>query len=74
MRDSADGPRLVLGFHRISDPALTYRVFATSLLHDWGSPVWTSTGTENIHGPVEVADPQPAGDHAQRFMRLEIMR
>jgi hypothetical protein len=74
MRDSADGPRLVLGFHRISDPALTYRVFATSLLHDWGAPVWTSAGTENIHGPVEVADPQPAGDHAQRFMRLEIMR
>jgi hypothetical protein len=74
LRESGGAPRLVLGFRRIADPALTYRVSAGSLLHDWGPPVWTSTGTNNTDGPVEVADPQPAAGHGQRFMRLEIVR
>jgi hypothetical protein len=74
LRDVGGTVRLVLAFQRISDPALAYRVFASSSVGDWGSPVWTSTGTNNAPGLVEVMDTASPADHLQRFMRLEVSR
>lgn len=74
LRNSGGARRLVLTFPRIADPTLTYRVFASVSLDVWGPPVWSSTGANNIVGPVDVPDPQPVDGHPQRFMRLEVTR
>ncbi len=68
----SDG-HLVLGFHRVADPALTYFVEAVDSLSGgtWTS-VWTSTGASNVSGPVEVADPISLSATTARFLRLRI--
>lgn len=74
LRVTSGLPRLVLSFQRIADPSITYRVFAYTLLGEWGAPVWTSTGTNNVAGPGEVVDSASTATHARRFMHLEVSR
>lgn len=63
--------RLALDFTRIADPALTYTVEASSDLAAW-TPVWTSTGAQNLAGPVAVADAADLASNPRRFLRLKI--
>ena len=66
---------LVLTFNRIADPALAYEVWGCADLVAWGaSPVWSSTGTSNLAGPVSVPDPEPLAAHPRRFLRLRVSR
>lgn len=63
--------RLALDFARVADPALTYTVEASDDLAAW-TPVWTSTGAQNLAGPVAVADPADLASHSRRFLRLKV--
>ena len=71
--------RLALTFTRIADPALTYSVYAAD---DPSGPwsgegseiVYTSTGAENVAGPVDVSDSLPLSTHPRRFLRLVVSR
>jgi hypothetical protein len=64
---------LTFTFSRISDPALTYEVWASEDLIDWGSsPIWTSTGNENTAGSITVTDPAPMGENTRRFLKLRV--
>lgn len=71
--------RLTLGFTRIADPALTYSVYAAD---DPSGPwsgegseiVFTSTGADNVAGPVDVSDSLPLSTHPRRFLRLVVSR
>lgn len=67
------GDHLSFGFNRVADSTLTYSVEgATSLgLGDWVA-VWTSTGTNNVAGPVEVADSAKILIQPTRFLRLKV--
>lgn len=67
--------RLVMGFSCIADPALTYTVEAASSLafRDW-SPIWSSTGSENIAGHVDVPDAVLLNAEAERYLRLKVSR
>lgn len=64
---------LVAGFNRISDPNLKYAVeAATSLtLRDWAG-IWSSTGTNNVAGHVDVPDVVKLSTQASRFLRLKV--
>lgn len=72
---TSDGGQLTLSFNRIADPALTYTVEASADLsaHSW-TPVFESTGGQNIAGPVTLEDTQLIGSHVRRFLRLKITR
>jgi autotransporter-associated beta strand protein len=71
---TGSGPRfLILGFSRIADPALIYTVEASPDLVTWG-PIWTSTGAQNVAGPVTVPDTSAIGSSPRRFLRLNITR
>ena len=66
---------LVLTFNRIADPTLTYEVWGGADLGAWGdAPVWSSSGTSNLAGPVDVTDPEPLAAHPRRFLRLRVSR
>ncbi len=66
-------PRLAISFQRIADPSLIYEVWASGDLVDWGvAPVWSSSGAQNTAEVVVVQDPQPAGEHLCRFLRLRV--
>ncbi len=68
---SVVGERLTLNFQRIADPALVYEVEATSSLAagaTW-SVIWSSSGAENVAGPVTVTDTVTA---PTRFLRLRV--
>ncbi len=66
------GNSLTITFHRIADPALTYQVWASSNLSDWGaSPIWSSTGASNTAGEVTVTDPLTS--QPRRFLRLKVL-
>jgi autotransporter-associated beta strand protein len=68
------GPRfLTLSFARVADAALTYTVEASTDLAGW-APIWTSTGAQNIAGPVTVTDPAAVGATPRRFLRLSVLR
>lgn len=72
----AGGPGAPLGlrFSRVEDPALVYRVEASSDLSLW-TPVWSSTGSDNLVGEVVATDtvaPGPA--QTRRFLRLNVER
>jgi uncharacterized repeat protein (TIGR02543 family) len=72
---TVDGLTLTLTFHRIDDDAVTYSVFYSTDLIDWGtSPVWQGTGAhEGEPGgfAVEVLVPTPGN---RGFLRLEVER
>ncbi len=67
---------LQVSFTRIADPALTYRVQASTDLADpagW-TDIWSSTGAANVAGPVTVTDPVLQSAHPRRFLRLQVSR
>ena len=65
--------KLTLAFQRIADPALTYAVEASSNFGTWeAAPIWTSTGAQNISGPVTVTDTADLATTPRRFLRLRI--
>lgn len=58
-------------FQGIADPALVYEVWGSNDLGDWGpTPIWSSTGIQNVAGPVVVTEPLSNG--AARFFRLRV--
>ena len=66
------GNSLTITFHRIADPALTYQVWASSNLADWGAlPIWSSTGAANTAGQVTVTD--VLTNQPRRFLRLKVL-
>jgi hypothetical protein len=72
---TVDGLTLSLTFHRIDDDAVTYAVWFSEDLVDWGTePVWEATGAhEGEPGAYEVEVLVPA--HGNRgFLRLEVTR
>lgn len=57
---------LHLTFPRIDDPALTYEIWQSPDLHDWGSgPIWSEVGMGATTVVVDIADPRS-------FFRLRI--
>jgi hypothetical protein len=72
---TVDGLTLSLTFHRVDDPQVTYAVWFSEDLVDWGTgPVWQATGAhEGEPGAYEVEVLVPA--HGTRgFLRLEVTR
>jgi len=69
-----EGDRLKLTFRRIADPALTYEVFATEDLASPGTVIWSSTGAQNVAGPVTVTDTVTTEGRSKRFVRVRISR
>jgi len=70
----ATASNLTLTFNRVADPSLTYQVWASNNLTDWGaSPIWSSTGAENTAGPVTVTDPTALSAQPRRFLRLKVL-
>lgn len=66
---------LTVNFRRIADPTLTYEVWASTDLVNWGSaPIWTSTGAQNTAGEITITDPAPMSENPRRFLRLRIVR
>ncbi len=64
---------LQLTFQRIAAPALTYAVESSSDLSTWDPvPVWTSTGAQNLAGPVTVTDPADSTSTPHRYLRLRV--
>lgn len=64
------GPTPALTFHRLADPLLVYWVESSPDLAAW-TEVWTSTGTQNLAGPVTVpADDPLSTANPRRFFRL----
>lgn len=67
--------RLTLTFTRVADPALIYEVWATSDLTHWDpTPIWTSTGAQNVPGEVTVTDPLNLTNHTSRFLQLRVRK
>ncbi|MCC5841040.1 MAG: hypothetical protein JJT96_13065 [Opitutales bacterium] len=67
------GGELRLAFRRMADATLIYEVWASADLSDWGdTPVWSSTGADNVEGPVTVVVPAAPGDGTARFLRLGV--
>ena len=65
------GTHAKLTFNRIADPALLYTVEASDDLGAW-SPIWTSTGAQNVAGSVVVTDSETLESHPHRFLRLRL--
>jgi hypothetical protein len=64
------GPTPALTFSRIADPLLVYRVESSPDLAAW-TEVWTSTGAQNLSGPVSVPAAAPLSTaNPRRFFRL----
>ncbi len=66
--------RLTVKFNRVADPSLTYEVFATDDLSSAGAMIWSSTGVENVAGPVTVTDTVTTQGRPKRFVRVRITR
>lgn len=63
--------RLTLSFNRIADPALTYAIWASNDLVNWGAtPVLSSTGVANVAGIVLYTDTVNLTGSTRRFLRL----
>lgn len=64
---------LRLTFHRVNDPLVTYAVWYSEDLVDWGSaPVWQATGAhEGTPGLFEVMQPTTS---KRGFLRLTVGR
>lgn len=70
------GQYLQISFNRIADPALVYRVEASSTLApDSWSTIWESGGSSNTAGPVTVPDflDLSSGSPGRRFLRLRVL-
>lgn len=67
------GNQLVLEFERIMDPSLTYSIEASDALGG-AETIWSSSGDENLIGPVAVDDPESIVAAARRFLRLRVER
>lgn len=67
--------KLQMTFGRVADPALTYEVWVSTDLVDWGSaPVWSSSGSENTPGEVTFTDSVNITETPRRFLRLRVTR
>lgn len=67
--------RLALTFNRIEDVYLRYTVQASaSPAGPWDEVVFTSTGTDNLAGPITVEDTVSLADFSTRFLRLQVTR
>jgi hypothetical protein len=67
------GETLCLTFNRVADPALTYQVWASGDLMNWGgSPIWSSLGIAN--DTVTVTDTQAMSAASRRFLQLKVAR
>lgn len=61
-----------LGFDRLADPLLVYRVESSTELAAW-SEIWSSTRGQNLAGPVAVPAPAPLSPtEPRRFLRLRV--
>ncbi len=72
---SSNGPRLTITFNRTNDPALVYTVSGADTIagtNAWTNTVWTSTGTNNSAGLVNVPDNVTTAKKSRRFLRLEV--
>lgn len=68
------GTHLTLTFARLAYPEITYTVEAANTLGAF-SPIWSSTGTDNVNGPVTVTDSTATtATHPRRFLRLVVGR
>jgi hypothetical protein len=66
-----DGTHLTLTFPRLADPGLIYAVWASTDLADWGiAPIWSSSGVQNVAGPVVVTDVATISSQPRRFLKL----
>lgn len=73
MIEDADGRHLTLAFNRVGDPTLIFEVEANDGLAPAGwSPIWSSTGSANLDGPVVVTDPTAISSTTRRFLRLSV--
>lgn len=65
--------RLALSFNRTADPDLVYTVEACDdlTLGVW-TPVFMSTGGDNVAGPVTALDTVEMGAQPTRFLRLKV--
>jgi len=68
---SATNDALTLTFNRIADPALTYSVLASTDLMNWQS-IWTSSGSQNVSGPVTVTDGSSLSTNPAGLLELQI--
>jgi autotransporter-associated beta strand protein len=66
--------RLTVTFRRIADPALIYEVLATDDVAAAGDVIWSSTGAQNVAGPVTVEDAVTVTGRSKRFVRVRITR
>jgi fibronectin type 3 domain-containing protein len=66
--------RLTVTFNRIADPLITYTVRGNNdLANAWTeTPVFTSTGTENVADTQVISDSVLISAQPKRFLRLEI--
>ena len=68
-------PRLRMEVPRVADPSLTYEIWASDDLVNWGSaPVWSSTGPANASGTATFTDSADLSLRPKRFLRLKIIR
>lgn len=71
---SSDNLRLAVTYTSVADPLLVYTVQAVNGLA--GSPVWSqvssSTGGNNVAGPVTVQDTALISSNPTRFLRLSV--
>jgi hypothetical protein len=65
-----DGGSLKVTFNRINDPRLIYSLQASDDLVSWQT-IWSSTGEQNIKGPVTVTD-NGGTEKTKRFSRMTI--
>ena len=66
--------RLTVTFQRIADPTLIYEVLASDDAATPGTVIWSSTGAQNVDGPVTVTDTVTAQERSKRFVRVRISR
>jgi hypothetical protein len=68
-------PRLRMEIPRVADPSLTYEIWASDDLVNWGAaPVWTSTGPANAAGNATFTDSADLSLRPKRFLRLKVTR
>ncbi|MCU0793754.1 MAG: DUF3999 domain-containing protein [Opitutaceae bacterium] len=65
--------RLALEFLRVADPVLMYSVEASADLATW-TTVWSSSGGQNLAGPVTITDAVSLSPRSWRFLRLRVTR
>jgi hypothetical protein len=71
--EGSSHPHLELAFSRVADPLLTYAVEAADSLPTNWSVIWSSTGADNLAGPVTVSDVvELTPERPHRFLRLRV--